>query len=68
MGFIFCPPDCPKRTAGCHSNCDEFKRKKAEYERLKAISNKEKEARAYAANMNRIKKDRIAKRKHLKNR
>ena len=68
MGFLFCPQNCPKRSAGCHIRCEDYRGRKAEYDRLKAANAKDLEARAYAADMNRIKKDRVAKRRHLKSR
>lgn len=65
MGFLFCPPKCPKRTVGCHSWCKDYKDRKAEYERLKAKDDKEREARTYVATMNRMRRDRLAKRRHV---
>lgn len=65
MGFLFCPPDCSKRVSGCHSTCKDYEARKKEYDRLKVIADKDREARCYAAEMNRINKDRITKRRHL---
>lgn len=66
MGFLFCPPDCPDRKPACHSHCEKYRKRKAEYERLKAIEDKEREGRVYVAQSIRRRKDRVAKRRHLR--
>ena len=40
---IICCKDCvaPKRHPGCHGHCEEYVAERAEYDRLKAIHDKE---------------------------
>ena len=66
MGFLFCPKDCPDRKPACHSTCQDYKDRKAEYNRLMAIENKEKTTRIYVAESIRRRKDLVAKRRHLR--
>lgn len=29
--MIICPPDCPERKQGCHSNCERYEKNLADY-------------------------------------
>lgn len=48
MGLFTCK-DCPNRYPGCHDKCEKYKTEKAEYERLKAKWNIDRDSRHYAA-------------------
>lgn len=46
--MIICPPDCPKRKQGCHSQCENYKEKIADYRARRDWLDKDREARLYA--------------------
>lgn len=39
--------DCTERVVGCHSNCEKYLNEKAEYDKIKAIEDREKIVRHY---------------------
>ena len=42
MSKIFtCTPDCEGRKPGCHDHCEKYQRERAEWERRKAIENRD---------------------------
>ena len=43
MGFFKACKGCGSRFHGCHSQCDKYKREKAEYDRLKNAESQKKE-------------------------
>ena len=57
-----CPPDCPKRTPGCHSYCETHIREKAEYERKRAAMKLAKHIDNYSLGAIMDKRDSAAKR------
>lgn len=52
---------CTKRYAGCHAACELYKADKAEYERVKALENRNKEHYKYIAGVFKNGRDSAAK-------
>lgn len=63
-----CCRNCQDRVQWCHHTCEKYLAVKAERDRIKAISEKDRESRLYAiANMNKVADMYIRKRKHHMN-
>lgn len=41
--MIICPPDCPKRTQGCHSNCEVYEKNLADYRKRREYLDKDRD-------------------------
>lgn len=58
--------NCQERYPGCHDHCERYKEERAEYDRLKAIENRDRTVRQYICDEHRKHADRRAQEKKAK--
>ena len=46
-----CAPNCANRKPGCHDHCEKYKKERTEYDKRKAVVDKDREARQYTMNL-----------------